>query len=271
MNQRVPDRRFPFRTAIIAAPSYAKQEVHEGSPACLDPHLTESLGLSSSRPPTGSRRDRRIGGPERDESRIRGRSYWNRATGAIASSSPPRRGHRASIRLHLRGRSWHRRGSHVGMWGRSGREQTVPRGGSPSARRHRERRNGCEARTPTGTRGSSSPLPPRAVRTAVRAWAAANRNLRLGAVRKANRWSSYAGAVACASALRSRSRVSPSQSRTNPSPNCAGSGKVWATKRPGRLGHPGFFWGIPALSEAQSFFTASVSAGTTSKRSATRK
>ena len=44
MTRYQPDRRFPFRTAIIAVLSHAKQEVHEGSARVLGPSSRRILG-----------------------------------------------------------------------------------------------------------------------------------------------------------------------------------------------------------------------------------
>jgi hypothetical protein len=77
-------------------------------------------------------------------------------------------------------------------------------------------------------------------------------------------------ALRTARALR---RVSLEQRETTPSLNCDGSPGLRATKKPGssdpRASHTEFPDSLRP--GAQSFFTASVNAGTASKRSATRK
>jgi len=209
-------------------------------PACLDPHLAGSLGLFSSPPPARSRRGRRRGVPQRDESHIQGRSYWHRASGRGASSSRPRRSRKAPIRRHLRGRSWRRRGNHAGRWGRSSPEQTARTAGPPSAWPHHERRSGSVSGTPKGRPGSSSSASGPAPRRAATPGVARCPRVRLRVGSRANHWSPFVGVVGPAPAPRARPRAQPGQQRAKPSLNCAVSGKSRAKKKPGRLGHPGF-------------------------------
>jgi len=210
-------------------------------PACLDPHLPESLGLFSSRPPVGSRRGRRRGGRQRGESHIRGRSCWHRASGGAASSSPPHIGRRAPVRLHLRGKSARRRDSHAGRWGRSFHGKTAPRSSPPSARPRHERRSGCSSGTPRGTPGSFSTASAQASARVASHPEARCLAERCGAPQTANHWSPFAGAAGVWQARRARLPTSARERETRPSPNCAGSAKTWATKKPGRPCHPGFF------------------------------
>ena len=202
-------------------------------PACLDPRLRESLGLFSSRRPAGCRRHRRTDGPRRDESRIRGRSWWHRASAGVVWRSQPRTGHRAPARPHLRGKTGHRRGSRAGRWGRSSLVRRAPTRSLPSVLRRRGRRTGPESDTPRGTRGSSSAAWPRAPYCVPSPPGVARPAAQNAASGRANPQSPFAGVAEPFEAPRAPPQVRAIVRGTKPSPNCAGSRSQYAKKSPG--------------------------------------
>ena len=243
-------------------------------PACLDPRLRESLGLFSSRRPAGRHRHRRTDGPRRDESRIRGRSWWHRALAGVVWRSRPRTGHRAQARPHLRGKTGHRRGTHAGRWGRSSLVRRVQTRSLPSVLRRRGRRTGPESGTPRGTRGNSVAAWPRAPCCAPSLPGVARPAAHNAASGRANPQSPFAGVAEPVEAPRAPSQVRAIVRGTKPSPNCAGSRTQYAKKSPGAFAARASslcFVRRTGPERSYSFFTASVSAGTASKRSATRK
>ncbi len=244
--------------------------------ASLDPCPLESLAFFNLPRRARCRLRRRRGGLKRDESHIPGRSCARRAEGGAGSSWRRRRGRRAPIRPRLRGSNSNRRDSPCGRSGRSCPVQRASRSVPPSALLRHARRSGFPAGTRRGRRDSfSMGLAAGAPRAARRA-TAPRRHARPEAAPKATSLNVPDDPSAAAGARPTQRRGPPEQRQTRSFWNCAGSSKLKATKtradtqKPGTRGDPGFSCGA-LMPEAQSFLTASVSAGTVSKRSATRK
>jgi hypothetical protein len=224
------------------------------------------LGAFSSPPPARFRLGRKTRGPLPDGHRTRDRSCSLRAAKGGASSSPPRRAHTGRAHLRRRDRSCCPRCTLDGKLGRSCPTKKPRQLLPPPARHHLERRTGSGRGTRTDRPGSSSG-PTLAVRPGPLVAARRAPRLREG---RGNQGSP--GTVSATGRAPPRQeREGPRQRKATPSANCARSREGRATKKPGRR-HPGSSpCRLPALWEAQSFFTASVSAGTASNKSATRK
>jgi hypothetical protein len=224
------------------------------------------LGAFSSPPPARFHLGRKTSGPLPDGRRTRDRSCLHRAAKGGASSLPRHRAHMGRARPRRRGRSCCPTCTLDGKSGRSCPAKMVRQLLLPSARRHLERRTGSGRGTRTDRPGSSSGQTPAVYLGPMRA---VRRAPRLGEGR--GNQGSPRCAAATGRAPPRQGREGPRRRRATPFANCARSPKGRATKEPGRHRPGSSPCRLAALRQAQSFFTASVSAGTASNRSATRK
>lgn len=175
----------------------------------------------------------------------------------------PHTAHTGRAPRRLRDRSSHRRGNLADKRGKSCLARKVPTGRLPSMQRHPGRRNGAPGGARRGTPGSSSvgrgALPDRRPR----------RGRRTGCGGRPAPSVHLAVADGEEPTRSARAGRSTRRRQAIPCSNCAGSSSYGATKKPGWPCLPGSFGRIGL--RAQSFLTASVSFGTASNRSATRK